>query len=132
MFQRQLKLAIKSVHESTLLALRRSRCAVYFQKTLHFLIFAPIIIPMLSIKIGLPQYKKSPPKTQNPRKGLDIPVTDGIILSNSATQQLSNSATQQLSNSGVKEDYTRINGQLFHSDNNNIFFIHFCRRHACC
>ena len=103
MFRAYAKLVVKTIHESTLLMMRRSRCAVYFQKTLHFLIFAPIIIPMLSIKIGLPQYKKSPPKTQNPRKGLDIPVTDGIILSNSATQQLSNSATQQLSNSATQQ-----------------------------
>ena len=62
--------------------------------SLHFLIFAPIIIPMLSIKIGLPQYKKSPPKTQNPRKVLDIPVIDGIILTTHNSQLTThNSAT---------------------------------------
>ena len=57
---------------------------------------------MLSFRIGLPQYRLSPPKAQIPayfQKVVDTHSFVGIItqqLSNSATQQLSNSATQQL------------------------------------
>ena len=64
---------------------------------------------MLSLKIGLPQYKNSPPKAQTLCNVLDIPVaawnTNSATqqLSNSATQQLSNSATQQLSNSATQQ-----------------------------
>ena len=36
----------------------------YFQKTLHFAIFAPILIVMLNQRILLPQYKNSLPKAQ--------------------------------------------------------------------
>ena len=55
---------------------------------------------MLSFKIGLPQYKNSPPKAQIPayfQKILDTHSFVGII-----TQPLSHSATQQLSNSRRK------------------------------
>ena len=55
---------------------------------------------MLSLKIGLPQYKNSPPKAQTLCNVLDIPVA--AWNTNSATQQLSNSATQQLSNSATR------------------------------
>ena len=95
---------------------------------LHSLVLAPIIIPMLSIKIGLPQYQLSPPKAQIPayfQKGLDIKITGCNTYS--ATQPLSHSATQPLSHSatqGVKADYARINGRPFHSDNNIIIFSH--------
>ena len=64
--------------------------------------FYSYTISMLSLKIGLPQYKNSPSKAQIPayfQKIVDIHSFVGIItqqLSNSATQQLSNSATQQL------------------------------------
>ena len=125
-----LKLAAKSVQGCTLLAMQRRRRYHYFQKTLHFAIFAPILMVMLSQRILLPQYQLSPPKAQIPayfQKVVDIHSFVGIItqqLSNSATQQLSNSATQQLSNSGVEANYGLINGQLFHSDNNIIIFSH--------
>ena len=70
----------------------------YFQKTLHFSIFAPILMIMLKQCILLPQYKNSRSKAQPLfsvaayfQKVVDTHSFVGII-----TQQLSNSATQQL------------------------------------
>jgi len=93
---------------------------------------------MLSQRIGFLQYQPPLSKVQPLfsvaeyfQKVVDTHSFVGIItqqLSNSATQQLSNSATQQLSNSatqGVRTVCTRINGQLFHSDNNIIIFHQF-------
>ena len=74
--------------------------AAYFQKPLHFAIFAPILIVMLSRRILLPRYKNSFSKAQTLCNVLDIPVA--AWNTNSATQQLSNSATQQLSNSATR------------------------------
>ena len=62
---------------------------------------------MLSLKIGLPQYKNSPPKVQKPayfQKVVDTHSFVGII-------------TQQL-------DCALINGQFFHLSNNIIIFSH--------
>ena len=76
--------------------------------SLAFFPFCPYTISMLSLKIGLPQYKNSPPKAQIPayfQKIVDTRIIGNTItqqLSNSATQQLSNSATQQLSNSASR------------------------------
>ena len=105
--------------------------AAYFQKPLHFAIFVPILIVMLSRRILLPRYKNSFSKAQTLCNVLDIPVaawnTNSATqqLSNSATQQLSNSATQQLSNSATQQlDCALINGQLLHSANNIIIFSH--------
>ena len=56
--------------------------------------FYSYTISMLSLKIGLPQYKNSPPKAQIPayfQKVVDTHSFVGII-----TQRLSDSATQQL------------------------------------
>ena len=99
--------------------------------SLAFFPFCPYTISMLSLKIGLPQYKNSPPKAQIPayfQKIVDTRIIGNTItqqLSNSATQQLSNSATQQLSNSATQQvDCALINGQLLHSDNNIIIFSH--------
>ena len=60
------------------------RCAVYLQKSLHFLIFHSIVIDMFSRRTGLSQYKKSLTKAQTPARnsytGLDRPVMAGKIF----------------------------------------------------
>ena len=62
---------------------------------------------MLSIKIGLPQYKKSPPKAQNPRKVLDTHKISGNTYS------------------GVKADYALINGRFFTQPSHITQALHF-------
>ena len=69
--------------------------------SLAFFPFCPYTISMLSLKIGLPQYKNSPPKAQIPAYFQKI--VDTRIIGNTITQQLSNSATQQLSNSATQQ-----------------------------
>ena len=102
-----LKLAAKSVQGCTLLAMQRRRRYAYFQKTLHFSIFAPILMVMLNCHIGLPQHQPPLSKAQTLCNVLDIPVA--VWSTYSATQQL---------------DCALINGRFFHLSNNIIIFSH--------
>gem|GEM_PF-3173890 len=85
-----------------------SKCEI-----LHFLIFIPIIMPMLSRSIGLSQHHQSPQKVQKMHTGLDTYTTCNTILTAHSSQLTAHSSQLTAHSSQLTAHSSQLVRQIF-------------------